>query len=140
MKVEVYCDGSATTFDKPGGWAVVIRVDGVLYHEGFGHLSKATNNVAELTAAVEGLRFVEGDVFLRAAEEIILISDSQLVLHFADGSWNCKKFHLVPLTIKLRKLYNDLKASTRWVKGHSGDEHNERCDVLAKAAREKVDP
>jgi ribonuclease HI len=140
MKIEVFTDGSATTADKPGGWAFVILVDGVKYQEGFGHLAKATNNVAELTAGVEGLRHVAGDPFLCSAEEITLISDSQLVLHFADNTWQCKKFHLVSLTIELRKLYSSLKANTRWVKGHSGDPNNERCDELAKAAREKIDP
>lgn len=138
MKVEVYCDGSATTHDKPGGWACVILVDGVKYIETFGHLPRATNNVAELTAAAEGLQYVDGDSFLRGADDIVLISDSQLALHFADSTWQCKKQHLVPITIKLRKLYRDLKASTRWVKGHNGDPNNERCDELAKAARNKI--
>lgn len=138
MKVEVYADGSATTADKPGGYAFVIIVDGVKFHEGYGHLPKATNNIAELSAAIEGLSYVHNEPILRTSDEIVLISDSQLVLHFADNTWNCKKFHLVPYVIKLRKLYNTLKASTRWVKGHSGDPYNERCDELAKAAREQV--
>jgi ribonuclease HI len=137
VKCEVYTDGSATTGDKPGGWAFVIIVDGVKFHEGNGHLPKATNNIAELSAAIEGLSYVRSEPILCKADEIVLISDSQLVLHFADNTWNCKKFHLVPYVIKLRKLYNTLKATTRWVRGHSGDPNNERCDVLAKAAREQ---
>src|ERR1700677_495243 len=119
MRVEVYTDRSATTSDQPGGWAVVVLVDGVKYYEGYGHLPRATNNVAELTAAAEGLRYVEGEPFLCTSDDIVLISDSQLTLHFADSTWQCKKQHLVPITIKLRKLYRSLNASTRWVKGHN---------------------
>jgi ribonuclease HI len=140
MKVEIYTDGSATTADKPGGWAYVIIVDGKVYRERSGHLGKATNNVAELTAAIEGLTDVAGDIVLRAAPEKYLVSDSQLVLKYATGEYQCRKFHLVPLYIKLKKLYGELNATTSWVRGHSGNEHNERCDKLANAARVEVQP
>ena len=141
MLVEIYSDGSATTADKPGGYAFVICVEGVKVAEGSGHLLKATNNVAELVAGISGLEYVathdlSGVDGSNEPLHVVLVSDSQLVLHFADSSWNCKKPHLLPYVLKLRKLYRQLNAETRWVKGHTGDEHNERCDVLAKAARE----
>jgi ribonuclease HI len=140
LLIEVYSDGSATTADLPGGWGFVICVNGIKVAEGSGHMPKATNNVAEITAAISGLEYVathdlpgvDGSCDTRS---IVLISDSQLVLHFADSSWNCKKPHLLPYVLKLRKLYRELNATTRWVKGHAGDEQNERCDVLAKHAR-----
>jgi ribonuclease HI len=138
MKIEVYSDGSATTADKPGGYGYVILVDGVKHSEGSGHIDRATNNAAEITAAVSGLEAVINDPALSIADEIVLVSDSQLVLKYATGEYKCRKFHLVPLYIKLRHAYQQLKATTRWVKGHSGEEHNERCDELAKAAREQV--
>jgi ribonuclease HI len=140
MLIEVYSDGSATTADLPGGWAFVVCVQGVKVAEGSGHLPKATNNIAEITAAISGLEYVAthdipgvsgGD----EGHRIVLISDSQLTLHFADGSWNCKKPHLLPYVLKLRKYYRQLNAETRWVRGHNGDVQNERCDELAKAAR-----
>ena len=142
MLIEVYTDGSATTADLPGGYAFVICVDGVKVHEGSGHLPKATNNVAELSAAIAGLEYVaatyiRGNNTGNALPNIVLISDSQLVLHFADSTWNCKKPHLLPYVLKLRKYFRELNAETRWVKGHSGDEHNETCDKLAKAARQE---
>jgi ribonuclease HI len=139
MHVEVYSDGSATTNDKPGGFAYVLVVDGVKLAEGSGHLNKATNNVAEITAAIRGLEHVQNDTSLAGADTITLVSDSQLVLRYSTGEYQCRKPHLVPLYCKLRQLHNKLKIKTRWVKGHSGDEHNERCDVLAKKAREQQD-
>jgi ribonuclease HI len=138
MHVEVYCDGSATTGDQPGGWAFVILVDGNKITEGSGHLAKATNNVAELTAAIRGLEHVLNSPSLSGAVSITLVSDSQLVLKYANGQYQCRKYHLVPLYCKLRQLHDKLKVTTRWVKGHSGEEHNERCDALAKAARSAV--
>ena len=55
MKIEVYSDGSATTADKAGGWGSVIVIDGALHKELSGHLESATNNDAELEAAIQGL-------------------------------------------------------------------------------------
>ena len=136
MNVEVYCDGSATIASLPGGWAFVILVDGVKVTEGSGHLAKATNNVAEITAAISGLEFVKNDSRLSCATSITLVSDSQLTLRYATGQYRCKKPHLVPLYCKLRQLHDKLSISTRWVKGHAGEPMNERCDELAKSARE----
>jgi ribonuclease HI len=141
MLVEVFSDGSATTGDKPGGFAFVICVGGIKVAEGSGHLAKATNNVAEIAAAIAGLEYVSthdlpGVGGVDSVPEVTLVSDSKLVLGYASGEYQCKAMHLLPLMLKLRKLYRSLNAKTRWVKGHAGDEHNERCDVLAKAARE----
>lgn len=137
MKIEVYCDGSSSgNATGPGGWGYIVLVDGAKLSEGSGHLSKTTNNIAELTAAIEGLQYVASNPAL-AGGETWLISDSQLVLRYATGEYKCRKFHLVPLYIKLRKLYGDLKAQTRWVKGHAGDTYNEACDILAKAAKDR---
>lgn len=133
--VEIYSDGSGTSVGLPGGWGYVIVVDGTKVHEGSGSMPDASNNVAELTAALEGLKYIDSHPDLKG-RDITLISDSQLVLGFASGEWEPKKFHLLLLASKVRKLYETLDAAKRWVKGHSGDEHNERCDVLAKAARQ----
>jgi len=144
--IEVYSDGSGTTMDKSGGWAFVICVDGVKVAEGSGSLIKASNNVAEVTAAIRGLDYVattdltgcdSNDGETNGAR-IVLISDSQLTLKWATGEYQCKKWHLMPHVIQLRKLVGKLEVTTRWVKGHAGDQYNEECDKLAKAARESV--
>ena len=141
MKVEVYADGSGNTFNSDGGYGWRLVVDGTLFSEGSGYLPSATNNVAEITAAIEGLKAAatylsNNGVQSQGPHQVELVSDSQLVLGYANGAYRCKALHLTQLYIQLRKVYGDVKASTRWVKGHSGDEHNEACDQLAKAARE----
>jgi ribonuclease HI len=137
MVVEVYCDGSGQTMECPGGWGTVVVVDGVEKLRLSGSISNATNNIAEITAAIMGLEAVAGDSTLSASRPT-LVSDSQLVLGYASGKYQCKAYHLVPLYIRLKKVYRQLEASTRWVKGHSGDHYNEICDKLAKAAREEI--
>ena len=137
MKIEVYADGSGNTFDSDGGWGTVLVVDGVSIKELSGYLPKATNNVAELTAAIMGLKYA--DAYIQAAKltdyEVILVSDSQLTLGYANGLYKCKAIHLSKLFIEIKGLYNKLNCEARWVKGHNGDEFNEKCDKLAGEAR-----
>jgi ribonuclease HI len=154
MLIEVYSDGSGTTGDLPGGYGFVICVDGVKVAEGSGGLPTASNNVAEVTAAIRGLEYittydVPGCIFNddgyvsetndgKSGARVVLISDSQLTLKWATNEYQCKKWHLIPHVIQLRKLVKKLEVTTKWVKGHNGNEHNEACDVLAGAAREAV--
>lgn len=137
--IEVYSDGSGNTLASDGGFGYCVVVDGTLSAEGSGYIPQATNNVAELTAAIEGLKkallFVTQNKWL-PLPQVTLVSDSQLVLGYASGKWRCKAEHLRPLRDELQRVYNLLKADTRWVKGHAGNEYNEKCDVLAGNARE----
>lgn len=143
MKIEVYSDGSATTADKEGGWGAVVLVNGNLYKEFSGHLVSATNNDAELWAAIQGLEGVieylctfqgsEGPEF-----EVTLISDSEIILNWANGKYKFKQIDKLPLYDALRRLVKKLRVKTQWVRGHSGNIWNERCDKLANDARKGI--
>jgi len=114
-----------------------VLVDGVKVHEASGSAKDATNNTMELTAALEGLKYVAKDMKYNGAD-VVLISDSQLVLGFATGRWVCKKLHLALLANSLNKHFTELKATDRWERGHQGEPNNERCDELAKNARQSI--
>lgn len=135
--IEVFSDGSGNTMASDGGFGWRIVVDGVFLEEGSGYLPKATNNTAELTAAIEGLNRADAIILQNGWQmaKVVLISDSQLVLNYANGKWRCKAEHLKPLRATLQQVYNKLDADTRWVKGHAGDPNNEACDKLAGGAR-----
>lgn len=136
--IEIYSDGSGNTMASDGGFGWRIVVDGTLLEEGSGYLPQATNNVAEITAAIQGLSRASALILQNGWQlaKVVLVSDSQLVLGYASAKWRCKAEHLKPLCRDLQQVYNQVDADTRWVKGHNGDEHNEGCDKLAKAARE----
>lgn len=140
MKIEVYSDGSGNTFASDGGYGFRLIVGDQFHEEGSGYIASATNNVAELTAAIEGLkaaaRFIQSNPVQPTDDvQVTLISDSQLVLGYASGKYQCKALHLTQLYIELRKLYQDLNCQQRWERGHVGEPNNERCDELAKEAR-----
>jgi ribonuclease HI len=140
MKLEVYSDGSGTTKSTPAGYGYVVCRDDIKVYEGSGHLSFGTNNDAELQGAIEGLDslnkyFISNDIGL--LEEVTLVSDSQIILNWANGTNRFKQLDKIGKYAKLMGLMKQFNAKTRWVHGHNGDEHNERCDKLANAARKQ---
>lgn len=140
MVIEVYADGSATVKTKPGGYGWVICIDNKFHSEGSGHLDFATNNDAELLAAIRGLEAALDIVVKNPSSfpielDVTLKSDSELILGWANGSYNFKQADKMAAYEILRRLMKKLHAKTQWIRGHSGDTWNERCDELANAAR-----
>lgn len=139
MKIEVYSDGSATIATKPGGYGWVLVIDGVKADEGSGYMQLASNNDAELEAAIQGLAHVlkmrVNNQIPIGAHEIVLVSDSQIVLGWVTGAFRFKQKAKMQKFEQLQYLVRKLNVKTRWVEGHTGDEHNERCDTLANMAR-----
>jgi len=96
----VSCDGAARGNPGPAGIGVHIATsDGVVVAEIGEGIGEATNNVAEYTAVIEGLR--------RAAElgakEVLLRSDSQLLINQLTGTYRVKSPHLQPLHRAVRE-------------------------------------
>ena len=141
MKWLAYTDGAcAPTNPGPAGWgAVVIAPDGTKETEHFGFIGLGTNQIAELTAALEGLLLVpEG-------EAVELVSDSQYVLKgltewragWERKGWRNSKGEPVANLALWKQLFaaaDARKVSVRWVRGHNGDRCNEMADALANEA------
>lgn len=140
MKIDVYSDGSATTADKPGGYGWVIICNGTKRSEGSGQIPNATNNDAELESSIMGLAAALKFVIDNKIDdpEVTLVSDSQIILGWANGKNRFKQKHKMAKYNALKHLVKRLDAKTRWVEGHSGDEHNTRCDKLANWARKGI--
>ena len=149
-KIDVYSDGSGTTPDKPGGWGWVIVVDDVKHSEGSGYAENGSNNDMELEASIQGL-IAAWTLFSPPIEilgnynpyEIItptvtLISDSQLILGWASGKFKFKQEDKIDKYRTLLQLMSSMNAQTKWVRGHSGQIFNERCDYLAGNARKQL--
>jgi ribonuclease HI len=143
MKIDVYTDGSAILAAKPGGFGWVLIVDGEKHSEGHGHIRRADSNDAELEAALQGVTeaykiYEKGNQGLQFGSEnceVTLYSDCKHVLGWANGTYEFKlaeKYKRFKILITLIKQMN---AKTRWIRGHGGHEHNERCDELASLGR-----
>lgn len=134
MQIEVWADGSGTTKATPAGYGFVVTQDGSKIYEGKGYLPFGTNNDAELQAAIAGLESLSLHSEL-TFENVTLVSDSQIILKWASGENEFKQLDKMEKYVKLQELMRTYNVRTRWVKGHAGNEFNERCDRLANAGR-----
>jgi ribonuclease HI len=140
MKWMVYTDGAcAPSNPGPAGWGAVVLPPGDTMTEHFGYIGQGTNQIAELTAAIEGLSRIP------AGAAVELVSDSQYVLKGISewrtgwerrGFKNSKGDPVANLQLwqRLFELVDARRVTTRWVRGHQGDTHNERADALANWA------
>lgn len=136
-KIEVYSDGSGMTSKTPAGWGYVVVLNDIKQYEGSGYLEFGTNNDAELQASIEGLDSLHANFDREELTDVWLVSDSEIVLGWADGTRAFRQEEKILKYQQLRNLMAEFKANTRWVPGHAGEVWNERCDKLANAARKK---
>lgn len=137
--IDVYTDGGCHGNPGPAGWGAVVVQSGGVVREANGYIGVQTNNIAELTAAIEGLSLTpEGAT-------VTLISDSQYTLNGLTSwrkGWERRGFVNAsnqPVAnkeywLKLYALADARKVQVQWVRGHTGNPYNERCDQLATAA------
>ena len=144
-KVTAYTDGAARgNPEGPGGYgAVLIYVDkaGTVHEREFsGGYVRTTNNRMELMGAITALES------LTRPCSVSLYSDSSYVIKAFNEGWlenwqrngwkNSKKDPVKnkALWLRLLKAAEPHDIEWIWVKGHAGNEYNERCDKLATAA------
>lgn len=141
-KVTVYTDGGCTGNPGPGGWAAVLMY-GERRKEISGGSPATTNNRMELQAAIEAL------AALKQPCEVTLYSDSEYLRNgitvwikgWKRVGWKSKQkkgIKNVDLWRRLDDLASGHRVEWKWLKGHAGHEHNERCDVLVSEQRAVV--
>lgn len=138
-KIDIYTDGACSGNPGVGGWGCVLIYNGVK-RELSGYNSDTTNNIMELTAAVEGLKS------LKEGCEVNLYSDSAYLINAFEKDWvsNWQKNGWKSSTkepVKNKELWESLITLSQihkinWikVKGHSDNELNNRCDQMARDA------
>lgn len=137
--VTIYSDGACLGNPGPGGYGTVLLA-GKHRKELSAGYQRTTNNRMELLGAIVGLEA------LKRPCQVTLWSDSQYVVHaltkgWLDG-WQRKGWRTAGKEpVKNRDLWERLlraigehQIEWRWVRGHTGEPENERCDQLAVAA------
>ena len=121
----VSCDGAARGNPGPAGAGSQITTpDGVMVAEIAEGLGETTNNVAEYTAVILGLERAQE----LGATDVLLRSDSQLLINQITGVYRVKTPHLQPLHRRVRKLAAGF-GSIRFE--HIPRERNTEADRLA---------
>ncbi len=139
-RINIYTDGGAINNPGPGGYGVLVMDEGKKWEYSGGY-QLTTNNRMELMAAIVALR----KLHIRD-KPITLHSDSSYLVNGVTKGWalkwrrngwvkSDKKPAVNPdLWGELLDLIDGLDIQFRWVKGHSGNPYNERCDQLAVAS------
>lgn len=143
----IYTDGACSGNPGPGGWGTVIYFDGDRRHEVGGGEANTTNNRMEIQAAIAALELL---ATLEQRNPPTLYTDSQYVqngitkwIHgWKKKGWKTASGKAV-LNQDLWETLDDLhqrvnaqlSAPLRWayVRGHSGNVGNDRCDAIARA-------
>ena len=141
-EINIWTDGACSGNPGPGGWGVLL-IPGTRRKELFGGAPDTTNNRMELMAAIEALNA------LKKASRVTLHTDSTYV---KDGltkwihGWKKNGWKTAAKKpVKNKDLWQALESACArheidwvWVKGHAGDEGNEKADALARRGAEEA--
>ena len=144
-KITIYSDGACLSNPGPGGFCAILAYNGAEKVVSGGS-PDTTNNQMELLAAISGLEAVKD----AANCEIELYTDSKYVADGISKGWaegwrrrNWTKSDKTPalnpeLWERLLCAVERLGGRVRfiWIKGHSGNRQNERCDEIARSNAE----
>jgi len=131
-----YTDGACSGNPGPGGWGVWLKY-GAHEKELYGGELQSTNQRMELQAAIEALKA------LKKPSSICIYSDSKYVIQgitqwihgWKKRGWKNSAKQAVAnqdLWQALDALNHIHQVDWQWVKGHAGNEGNEKADMLAR--------
>jgi ribonuclease HI len=135
-----YTDGACTGNPGPGGWGTVVYfTDGSVYEMG-GEAAQTTNNRMEMQAAIQALKLLKGS---GQTDPVILYTDSEYLKNgitkwvkgWKKKGWKTAQGKAV-LNQDLWETLDELNSPLvewQYVRGHSGNEGNERSDAIARA-------
>lgn len=131
-EITVYTDGAARGNPGPGGYGIVL-MSGKHRKELSEGFRKTTNNRMELLAVIVALETLK-----HKNSNVKIFTDSKYVADAVEKGWvlnwekkQFKKKKNPDLWIRFLKAYRKHNVKFHWVKGHSNNKENERCDKLA---------
>ncbi len=126
--VILHTDGGSRGNPGPAGYGLVLTdASGAVLLERGGFLGRATNNEAEYAGLCAGLKAA----LEAGAKELLIRSDSELLVRQINGAYKVKSRRLLPLFTEARGL---LDRFASWRAEHVRREANSRADALANEA------
>jgi ribonuclease HI len=135
-QVEIWTDGACSGNPGPGGWGVIL-ISGSNRKELFGGEPDTTNNRMELMAAIMALEALKKpcDVSLNIDSQYVRQGIMQWIHGWKRNGWKTadkKPVKNAELWVRLDEATRQHTIAWNWVKGHAGNELNERADELAR--------
>ena len=141
-RINIYTDGSSLGNPGPGGYAIIMEWRGMDYIKEFSvGFRLTTNNRMELLAVIVALETLK-----KQSMKVVVYSDSKYVIDAVEKKWvfnwekkGFKNKKNPDLWIRFLNIYNKHFIKFFWVKGHSSNPLNERCDTLAVEASKSLE-
>jgi ribonuclease HI len=132
--VTIHSDGACEGNPGPGGWAAVLEYGGHRREISGGELA-TTNNRMEILAAVEALACLKEpcQVEFHTDSQYLRKGITEWIRKWKARGWITKSRQPVKnedLWRRLSTAAEPHQIKWHWVKGHAGNEENERCDTL----------
>ncbi len=133
--VIIYTDGACRGNPGKGGWGAILRYKGTI-KELHGGERDTTNNRMELMAAIAALEALNKPcaVQLHIDSKYVLDGITKWLPNWKKAGWKTAAKKPVKNEDLWRRLDTAIQPHTidwRWVKGHSGNQGNERAEALA---------
>jgi ribonuclease HI len=153
-ELKIFTDGGCSGNPGPGGWAYMSTTDTdngdraesgtvTIITEKWGAEKDTTNNRMELMAAIAALEAVRESAL--SPERITVFTDSQYVqkgmtqwIHgWKQKQWQTSGKERVKnqdLWQRLDQIASGFQVHWTWIRGHTGNDLNERCDRMTRKA------
>ena len=139
--IKIWTDGSCLGNPGPGGWAF-IATDGTQIFERSGGEKNTTNNRMELMAVLRALSAVKNrKVEIHTDSQYVKNGMQSWVNNWKRNNWRTadkKPVKNQDLWIALDERAAEFDIKWVWVRGHNGNQMNERADELARSAAESI--
>ena len=134
---DVWTDGACAGNPGPGGWGAILSFKGT-EKELSGGEADTTNNRLELMGAIAALEALTRPctVALHTDSQYLRQGITAWIHGWKRNGWRTadkKPVKNEELWKRLDAALGKHKIEWKWVKGHAGDEMNERADALARA-------
>lgn len=133
--VDAYVDGSYNEQTLKAGYGCVIIEDDLVIKELKGVLQLKVHNNSrningEVRAAIKAIEWAVDNNY----ENITIFYDYLGIEKWITGDWEARVQVSIDYVIAVKALIKKINIDFRKVKAHSGNEYNERADLLAKQA------
>ena len=142
----VYTDGSTLNngqANNRGSYAYIVVENGKTLHEYSKAITNTTNNRCEMHGVIEAIQYLEEN---HKEVPATIYSDSQYCVRGINewaSAWHQRGYTGIKNPEEWKVLYALAKSNPHikvcWVKGHSTNIYNQRCDTLCTQAYDKVE-
>ena len=133
--ISIFTDGACRGNPGPGGWGVLILLEGEEISL-YGGENSTTNNQMEMMAAIKALEYFQETTAIELVTDSSYLKDGieKWIHGWKKNGWKTsakKPVKNQELWMKIDVLNQFHEVQWKWVKGHSGHRENEIADLLA---------